>query len=81
MDCITEKGLLLSEYPPGIRLSIYTFPRKNRLINAWEDRIIVITPGKGKEALITEEYGKICEIGRNDSYVTLLLTQGIRLQC
>ena len=58
MDCIIEKGLLLSEYPPGIRPSRYTFPRRNRLISAWAERIVVIAPGKGSGALITAEYGR-----------------------
>ena len=58
MDCIIEKGLLLSEYPPGIRPSRYTFPRRNRLISAWAERIIMIAPGKGSGALITAEYGR-----------------------
>ena len=58
MDCIIEKGLLLSEYPPGIRPSRYTFPRRNRLISAWAERIIVIAPWKGSGALITAEYGR-----------------------
>ena len=46
MDCIIEKGLLLSEYPPGIRPSRYTFPRRNRLISAWAERIIVLYEGE-----------------------------------
>ncbi|MDY5845183.1 MAG: DNA-processing protein DprA, partial [Bariatricus sp.] len=58
MDCIIEKGMLLSEYPPGIRPSKYTFPRRNRLISAWADHIIVIAPGRGSGALITAEYGR-----------------------
>lgn len=58
MDCIIEKGLLFSEYPPGIRPSRYTFPRRNRLISAWADRIIVIAHGKGSGAFITTEYGR-----------------------
>ena len=58
MECIAEKGLLLSEYPPGTRPTQYAFPRRNRLISAWAERIIVITPGKGSGALITAEYGR-----------------------
>lgn len=58
MDCIIEKGLLLSEYPPGTRPARYTFPRRNRLISAWAERIVVISPGKGSGALITAEYGR-----------------------
>lgn len=58
MDCIAEKGLLLSEYPPGISPTRYTFLRRNRLISAWANHIIVIAPGKGSGALVTAEYGK-----------------------
>ena len=58
MECITERGLLISEYPPGTRPTKYTFPRRNRLISAWSDRLIVIAPGKGSGALITAEYGE-----------------------
>lgn len=58
MECIAEKGLMLSEYPPGTRPTQYAFPRRNRLISAWSERIIVIAPGKGSGALITAEYGR-----------------------
>lgn len=58
MECIEQNGLLLSEYPPGTRPTQYTFPRRNRLISAWAERIIVIAPGKGSGALITAEYGR-----------------------
>lgn len=58
MDCIVENGLLLSEYPPGTRPTRYTFPRRNRLISAWAEQIVVIAPGKGSGALITAEYGR-----------------------
>ena len=58
MDCIAEKGLLLSEYPPGVKPSRYTFPRRNRLISAWAEHIVVIAPGKRSGALITAEYGR-----------------------
>ncbi|MCI5649232.1 MAG: DNA-protecting protein DprA [Fusicatenibacter sp.] len=58
MDCIIEKGLMISEYPPGIKPSRYTFPRRNRLISAWAEHIVVIAPGKGSGALITAEYGR-----------------------
>lgn len=58
MECIEQNGLLLSEYPPGTRPTQYTFPRRNRLISAWSECIIVIAPGKGSGALITAEYGR-----------------------
>ncbi len=68
MDCIIEKGLLLSEYPPGMRPTKYTFPRRNRLISAWAEHIIVIAPGKGSGALITAKYGN--KYGRKVEIIT-----------
>ena len=38
MDKIIEKGLLISEYPPGTRPTRYNFPKRNRLISAWSDK-------------------------------------------
>lgn len=61
MKCIEEKGLMLSEYPPGIRPSKYTFPRRNRLISSWSDKLFVIGAGRGSGALITADYGKNME--------------------
>jgi len=58
MKCIEEKGLLLSEYPPGTPPSRYTFPRRNRLISSWSDKLIIIQAGKGSGALITAEYSR-----------------------
>jgi predicted Rossmann fold nucleotide-binding protein DprA/Smf involved in DNA uptake len=52
MERIEEKGLLLSEYPPGVRPSQYTFPRRNRLISAWSDKLIVIGAGNRSGAHI-----------------------------
>ena len=58
MDCISEKGLIISEYPPGIKPTKYTFPKRNRIISARAEYIIVIAPGKGSGALITAEYAR-----------------------
>lgn len=58
MDKIREKGLLISEYPPGTRPTRYNFPKRNRLISAWSDKVIIIAPGKGGGALITDDYAK-----------------------
>lgn len=38
MDKIRERGLLISEYPPGTRPTRYNFPKRNRLISAWSDK-------------------------------------------
>ena len=53
-----EKGLLLSEYPPVTPPSRYTFPRRNRLISSWSDKLIIIQAGKGSGALTTAEYSR-----------------------
>lgn len=58
MDRIRDKGLLLSEYPPGTKPTRYTFPKRNRLISAWSDEVIVIAPGKGSGSLITADYAR-----------------------
>lgn len=58
MKGIEEKGLLLSEYPPGTLPTKYTFPCRNRLISSWSDKLFVIGAGKGSGALITAHYSK-----------------------
>jgi DNA processing protein len=58
MECIIEKGALLSEYPPGVMPSSYRFPRRNRLISAWTNELYVIGAGQGSGALITAEYSR-----------------------
>lgn len=66
MEYIKEKGLVLSEYPPGTEPSIYTFPQRNRLIAAWSDRLIVIAAGRGSGAMITADYAR--QYGREVSF-------------
>ena len=55
MERISEKGLLLSEYAPGVPPVQYNFPRRNRIISAWSDRLTVIAPGKGSGVFITAD--------------------------
>lgn len=58
MEKIIDNGALLSEYPPGIKPSQYRFPRRNRLISAWSDEVVVIGAGRGSGAFITAEYAE-----------------------
>lgn len=58
MEKIREKGALFSEYPPGTKPMKYNFPRRNRLISAWADEVIMIAPGKRSGSLITADYAK-----------------------
>jgi DNA processing protein len=56
MGSIIENGALISEYPPGTKPEPYRFPRRNRLISAWTDELVVIGAGRGSGALITAGY-------------------------
>lgn len=67
MNAIEDNGLLLSEYPPGTKPTRYTFPRRNRIISAWADELLVIAAGKGSGALITAEYSS--NYGRSVLYI------------
>lgn len=58
MEQIERKGLLISEYEPGIRPQKIHFPRRNRMIAAFSDEIIVVEAKKGSGALITAQYGE-----------------------
>lgn len=58
MKRISERGLLLSEYPPGTPAYSYNFPKRNRIIAALADEIHVVKAGKKSGSLITAEYGE-----------------------
>ena len=58
MKEIEKRGLLISEYEPGTRPQKVNFPRRNRIIAAFADEIIVTEAGKGSGALITAKYGE-----------------------
>ncbi len=61
-ESIIEKGLVISEYSPGHPAGHETFPRRNRIIAAFSDSILVTEAGRISGALITAEdsllYGK-----------------------
>lgn len=58
MEKIERQGLLISEYEPGVRPQKVYFPRRNRIIAALSDEIIVTSARKGSGALITAQYGQ-----------------------
>ena len=49
-------GRFYSEYPPGVRASRATFPRRNRLIAGSADVVVVLRAGRASGALHTVEY-------------------------
>jgi len=52
---VAAQGLLLTEFPPGERPSVYTFPRRNRLISALARATVVVEAASGSGALITAD--------------------------
>jgi len=52
---IEEKGLVVSEYPPGIEPKKYSFPQRNRIISGLSELTVVVQAGTKSGALITAE--------------------------
>ncbi len=50
---VMERGLLISEFPPGERPSAGSFPRRNRLISGLARVTVVVEAAVGSGALIT----------------------------
>lgn len=59
---IDSKGALLSEYPPGVRPSKWSFPARNRIISALSRSVLIVEAPQKSGALITAgfalEHGK-----------------------
>ena len=52
---VAEKGLLLTEFPPGERPQVGSFPRRNRLISGLGRVTVVVEAAAGSGTLITVE--------------------------
>ena len=50
---ILEKGVLLSEYPPGTEPAKYRFPERNRLISGFSRGVVVVEAGARSGTMIT----------------------------
>ncbi len=61
-DRIIERGTLLSEFPLSTRARPWRFPRRNRLIAALSDRLIVIEAPEKSGAIVTARLA--LEMGR-----------------
>lgn len=64
-EIIAEKGLIISEYPPGTSPHKYNFPLRNRIIAGLSDTLYVVDTGvrSGTETTIraAQKYGKRVE--------------------
>lgn len=54
MDNIAEKGCLISEYSPDTKPEVYYFPRRNELIAALSDVVVIVEAGKRAEHLLRQ---------------------------
>ncbi len=52
-DNICNEGLIISEYPPGTQPKPWQFPRRNRIISALAQVVVVVEAGTGSGSLIT----------------------------
>lgn len=50
---IIENGCILSEYPPGVHGTPYTFPRRNRIISGLSQGVIIVEAAKRSGSSIT----------------------------
>jgi len=53
---ISEKGLLLSEYPPSFQAKKYTFPKRNRIVAGVCDGVLITEAGIKSGTVHTKEF-------------------------
>jgi len=54
---VGDRGVLVSEYPPGTPAARWTFPARNRIMAALGDAVIVVEAGERSGALLTVDEG------------------------
>lgn len=54
---LDSNGLIVSEYPLGMRANVGTFPARNRIIAALSDGVLITEAAEGSGSLITAEWG------------------------
>ena len=56
METIEDKGLIVSEYPPGTEARRYQFPMRNRIITGLSEEVIVVQAGLKSGAALSAEH-------------------------
>jgi DNA processing protein len=78
-DRVAAHGLLLTEFPPGERPQIGSFPRRNRLISGLSRVTVVVEAAVGSGALITA--GAALDQGREVMAVPGNITSAVSAGC
>lgn len=60
---VRASGLLVSEFGPGTSATPWAFPRRNRILAALADAVVVVAAGKKSGALITVDHA--LDLGRD----------------
>ena len=53
---ICDKGLIVSEYPPGTEAMPFRFPQRNRIIAGLSEAVVIVEARAGSGSLITAEW-------------------------
>jgi DNA processing protein len=72
---VSENGLVVSEYPPGIEPSPWRFPARNRIVAGLTEATIVVEARRRSGALITADFA--LELGRDVFAVPGEITSGL----
>ena len=61
-DAILDRGLIVSEFPPGVEAAPHHFPRRNRILAALSPTTVVVEAGRRSGSLITVDHA--LDLGR-----------------